>query len=157
MDHTLFCRSAQVNSTRMAAWQNYANETIRYSPRRLLGHIRVFSWISGIAPVPTDCHFRRSNNNLFSHAHRAISSKIEAPVRCLTIRSSRTRFTAAHFSGMFVLYCRRAAGRLNSGVRPLLRQSTCSLCALYIQSDHEVHLVRAQALPQLEPAWAGLR
>ena len=35
----------------------------------------------------------------------------------LTVRSSRPRFTAANFSGMFVLYCRRAAGRLNSGVR----------------------------------------
>ncbi|WP_343214776.1 pyrimidine dimer DNA glycosylase/endonuclease V, partial [Dokdonella sp.] len=30
---------------------------------------------------------------------------------------SRPCFTAANFSGMFVLDCRRAAGRLNSGVR----------------------------------------
>ena len=36
----------------------------------------------------------------------------------LTIRPSRPCFTAANFSGMFVLDCRRAAGRLNSGVRP---------------------------------------
>ena len=34
----------------------------------------------------------------------------------LTIRPSRPCFTAANFSGMFVLDCRRAAGRLNSGV-----------------------------------------
>ena len=36
---------------------------------------------------------------------------------CLTVRSSRRRFTATNFSGMFVLYCGRAAARLNSGVR----------------------------------------
>ena len=35
----------------------------------------------------------------------------------LTIRSSRARFTAANFSGMFALVCGRAAARLNSGVR----------------------------------------
>ena len=41
--------------------------------------------------------------------------------RALTIRSSRDRFTAANFSGMFVLVCGRAAARLNSGVRSLMK------------------------------------
>ena len=37
--------------------------------------------------------------------------------RGLTIHSSRRRFTAAIFSVCYVLYCGRAAARLNSGVR----------------------------------------
>ena len=41
------------------------------------------------------------------------------PSRGLTIRPSRRRFTATNFSCMFLLYCGRAAARLNSGVRPL--------------------------------------
>jgi len=44
----------------------------------------------------------------------------------LTIRPSRPCFTAANFSGMFVLDCRRAAGRLNSGVRCLWTQRRSS-------------------------------
>ena len=48
------------------------------------------------------------------------------PSRGLTIRPSRRRFTATNFSCMFLLYCGRAAARLNSGVRPLM--NTCRSC-----------------------------
>ena len=43
--------------------------------------------------------------------------QVHSQLHGLTIRPSRPCFTAANFSGMFVLDCRRAAGRLNSGVR----------------------------------------
>ena len=41
---------------------------------------------------------------------------------------------------------RHCACRLNSSVRPLLRCCTCGRGKVYIHFDHEVHLVRAQAL-----------
>ena len=67
----------------------------------------------------------------------------------LTIRSSRPRFTAANFSGMFVLYCRRAAGRLNSGVG--LETSTKTwLCYACKKQKHLEHGFPVSKLAKME-------
>ena len=69
---------------------------------------------------------------------------------CLTIRSSRPRFTAANFSGMFVLYCRRAAGRLNSGVRLGWCSKTCRVKSRIILHGH-CFCTRPSASPRQAP------
>ena len=68
----------------------------------------------------------------------------------LTIRSSRPCFTAANFSGMFVLYCRRAAGRLNSGVRLGWCSKTCRVKSRIILHGH-CFCTRPSASPRQAP------
>ena len=101
------CRSVQARSTRL-----------RRTPCFTLAHFAL--WRRGVQTRHP--RLRRSSGSRSAPSkHRGGGSSkrwcCSTPASpCLTVRSSRTRFTAANFSGMFVLYCRRAAGRLNSGV-----------------------------------------
>ena len=77
----------------------------------------------------------------------------------LTIRPSRPCFTAANFSGMFVLDCRRAAGRLNSGVRrhrKIVEMGNKRLALLSIAFGAAVLALATLPLPGAEYAfWPG--